>query len=143
MDCLHPGSVNMRKVDFNLRNSYEFISNYKELQKAFDSQSIDKVRGWGPAARQQARAGAGQAVGCWRFLQFCESRVAAAPGQVGCVMRSTGCCRIAPLHGPAVLPRAPPCAGAPPQVFLPEALSKGKLQDNNEFMQWFYGYWQQ
>lgn len=29
------------------------------------------------------------------------------------------------------------------QVFLPEALSKGKLQDNNEFMQWFYGYWQQ
>ncbi|KAL4451759.1 hypothetical protein ABPG75_007421 [Micractinium tetrahymenae] len=70
MDCLHPGSVNMRKVDFNLRNSYEFISNYKELQKAFDSQGIDKV-------------------------------------------------------------------------FLPEALSKGKMQDNNEFMQWFYGYWQQ
>ncbi|KAL4422129.1 hypothetical protein ABPG77_003414 [Micractinium sp. CCAP 211/92] len=70
MDCLHPGTINMRKVDFNLRNSYEFIANYKELQKAFDSQGIDKV-------------------------------------------------------------------------FLPEALSKGKLQDNNEFMQWFYGYWQQ
>lgn len=43
MDCLHPGTVNMRKVDFNLRNSYEFIANYKELQKAFDSQCIDKV----------------------------------------------------------------------------------------------------
>lgn len=44
MDCLHPGSINMRKVDFNLRNDYEFIANYKEVQKAFDSQGIDRVR---------------------------------------------------------------------------------------------------
>jgi hypothetical protein len=34
------------------------------------------------------------------------------------------------------------CCGAA-QVFNPTALSKGKLQDNQEFMQWFYGYWQQ
>lgn len=30
----------------------------------------------------------------------------------------------------------------PLQQFNPTALSKGKLQDNNEFMQWFYGYWE-
>lgn len=29
----------------------------------------------------------------------------------------------------------------PLQQFNPTALSKGKLQDNNEFMQWFKGYW--
>lgn len=27
------------------------------------------------------------------------------------------------------------------QAFNVAALSKGKLQDNNEFMQWFKGYW--
>ncbi|PRW57032.1 microtubule-associated RP EB family member 1C [Chlorella sorokiniana] len=69
-DCLHPGSVNMTKVDFNYRNEVDFLKNYKELQKAFDS--------------------------------------------VSC-----------------------------PKEFNPAALSKGKLQDNNEFMQWLYGYWMQ
>lgn len=68
MDCLHPGSLNMRKVDFNLRNEYEFMANYKELQKAFQAMGVEKL-------------------------------------------------------------------------FNPAALSKGKMQDNNEFMQWYYGYW--
>ncbi|PSC69446.1 microtubule-associated RP EB family member 1C [Micractinium conductrix] len=68
MDCLHPGSINMRKVDFNLRNDYEFIANYKELQKAFDTMHV-------------------------------------------------------------------------PRAFQATALSKGKLQDNIEFMQFFKGYW--
>lgn len=79
MDCLHPGSVNMRKVhqqrgsmhcrnwvelkhwqetganpfpypcfplqvDFNVRNDYEFVGNYKELQQAFNKHGIDRVR---------------------------------------------------------------------------------------------------
>lgn len=70
MDALHPEVINMSKVDFNLKSDYEFVRNYKELQKAFTDCSIDKV-------------------------------------------------------------------------FNPTALSKGKLQDNQEFMQWFYGYWQQ
>lgn len=68
MDCLHPGSINMRKVDFNMKNEYEYVSNYKELQKAFMDAGITRQ-------------------------------------------------------------------------FNPTALSKGKLQDNNEFMQWFFGYW--
>lgn len=70
MDALHPDVINMSKVDFNLKNDYEFVRNYKELQKAFTECHIDKI-------------------------------------------------------------------------FHPTALSKGKLQDNQEFMQWFYGYWQQ
>ncbi|KAK2076278.1 hypothetical protein QBZ16_001210 [Prototheca wickerhamii] len=68
MDCLHPGTVNMKKVDFNVRNDYEFVGNYKELQQAFTKTGIDRA-------------------------------------------------------------------------FNVAALSKGKLQDNNEFMQWFKGYW--
>ncbi|KFM28268.1 Microtubule-associated protein RP/EB family member 1 [Auxenochlorella protothecoides] len=58
----------MRKVDFNVRNDYEFVGNYKELQQAFNKHGIDRA-------------------------------------------------------------------------FNVAALSKGKLQDNNEFMQWFKGYW--
>ena len=58
MDCLHPGSVNMRKVDFNVRNDYEFTQNYKELQQAFNKTGIDRVRrrpwgGGGAAGRRQ------------------------------------------------------------------------------------------
>jgi microtubule-associated protein, RP/EB family len=43
MDCLHPGSVNMRKVDFNVRNDYEMEKNYKELQAGFTKKGIDRA----------------------------------------------------------------------------------------------------
>ena len=46
MDCLHPGSINMRKVDFNMKNEYEYVSNYKELQKAFMEAGVSRVRAW-------------------------------------------------------------------------------------------------
>ena len=46
MDCLHPGSINMRKVDFNMKNKYEYVSNYKELQKAFMEAGVSRVRAW-------------------------------------------------------------------------------------------------
>ena len=39
-----------RQVDFNVRNDYEFVGNYKELQQAFTKTGIDRVRqkgGWG------------------------------------------------------------------------------------------------
>eukprot|EP00887_Chlorella_sp_A99_P001851 scaffold19.g1851.t1 len=86
MDCLHPGSINMKKagagcpasgqplaaVDFNVKNDYEFDKNYKELQLAFTKAGISRA-------------------------------------------------------------------------FVVNSLSKGKFQDNNEFMQarlfWFKGYW--
>lgn len=68
MDCLHPGSVNMKKVDFNVNQEYQFTQNYKVLQDAFTKCGIDRA-------------------------------------------------------------------------FNVAALSKGKRQDNNEFMQWFKGYW--
>lgn len=44
MDVLHPGSVHMSKVDFNYRTDVDYLKNYKELQKAFNSVSLDKVR---------------------------------------------------------------------------------------------------
>ena len=68
MDVLHPGAVNLRRVDFNARAEYEVVANYKELQQALAKAGVDK-----------------------------------------------------------------PVAVA--------ALAKGKRQDNNEFMQWFKGYW--
>ncbi|KAH7622629.1 hypothetical protein Ndes2526B_g03461 [Nannochloris sp. 'desiccata'] len=43
MDCLHPGSVNMKKVDFNVRSDYEFVANYKELQQAFNKVNVDRA----------------------------------------------------------------------------------------------------
>ena len=34
MDALHPGSVNLSRVDFNSRSEYDSIGNYKALQAA-------------------------------------------------------------------------------------------------------------
>lgn len=31
MDVLHPGSVNIRKVDFNVRSDWEFVGMYAKL----------------------------------------------------------------------------------------------------------------
>lgn len=58
----------MKKVDFNVKNDYEFVNNYKELQQAFNKVGVNRA-------------------------------------------------------------------------FNVNQLSKGKPQDNNEFMQWFKGYW--
>lgn len=43
MDCLFPGSVNMKRVDFNVRNDWEYVNNYKELQRAFTKMKVDKA----------------------------------------------------------------------------------------------------
>lgn len=44
MDILHgPGTVNMKKVDFNVRNEWEYVNNYKELQKAFTKMKVDRA----------------------------------------------------------------------------------------------------
>lgn len=44
MDMLHgPGTVNMKKVDFNVRNEWEYVNNYKELQKAFTKMKVDRA----------------------------------------------------------------------------------------------------
>mmetsp|Transcript_16463 Transcript_16463/g.28223 ORF Transcript_16463/g.28223 Transcript_16463/m.28223 type:complete len:274 (+) Transcript_16463:117-938(+) len=42
MDALHGGCVPMKKVDFNARNEYDMINNYKVLQEAFLKQNVDK-----------------------------------------------------------------------------------------------------
>lgn len=43
MDCLHPGSVNMKRVDFNVRNDWEYVNNYKELQQSFNKVGVDRA----------------------------------------------------------------------------------------------------
>ncbi|KAL0041753.1 hypothetical protein WJX79_003445 [Trebouxia sp. C0005] len=42
LDALHPGCVALGKVDFNAKNDYEYINNYKILQAAFTKLGIDK-----------------------------------------------------------------------------------------------------
>ena len=42
MDALHPGSVNLSRVDFNSRSEYDSINNYKALQAAFARAGVDK-----------------------------------------------------------------------------------------------------
>lgn len=55
MDALHPEVINMSKVDFNLKSDYEFVRNYKELQKAFTDCSIDKVGKGGACTQLEGR----------------------------------------------------------------------------------------
>eukprot|EP01026_Neomeris_dumetosa_P034020 TRINITY_DN27319_c0_g1_i3.p2 TRINITY_DN27319_c0_g1~~TRINITY_DN27319_c0_g1_i3.p2 ORF type:complete len:309 (+),score=45.04 TRINITY_DN27319_c0_g1_i3:61-927(+) len=42
LDSLHPGIVPMGKVDFNCKNEYEYITNWKVLQSAFNKLNINK-----------------------------------------------------------------------------------------------------
>eukprot|EP01025_Chloroclados_australasicus_P043666 TRINITY_DN4685_c0_g2_i1.p2 TRINITY_DN4685_c0_g2~~TRINITY_DN4685_c0_g2_i1.p2 ORF type:complete len:323 (+),score=25.81 TRINITY_DN4685_c0_g2_i1:78-971(+) len=42
LDSLHPGVIPMGKVDFNCKNEYEYIQNWKVLQSAFNKLNINK-----------------------------------------------------------------------------------------------------
>jgi len=42
IDALYPGKVPLRKVIFNAKHEYEYINNFKILQKVFDELHIDK-----------------------------------------------------------------------------------------------------
>ncbi len=42
LDQLHPGVINMSKVNWNAKQSFEFVGNYKLLQTAFTKLKIDR-----------------------------------------------------------------------------------------------------
>mmetsp|Transcript_13995 Transcript_13995/g.30263 ORF Transcript_13995/g.30263 Transcript_13995/m.30263 type:complete len:275 (+) Transcript_13995:190-1014(+) len=42
MDALHPGVVPIKKVDFNAKNEYDMINNYKVLQEVFTKMNVAK-----------------------------------------------------------------------------------------------------
>jgi RP/EB family microtubule-associated protein len=42
LEAIHPGCLSLSKVDFNAKNDYEYINNYKVLQAAFTKLAIDK-----------------------------------------------------------------------------------------------------
>jgi len=42
MDAIYPGQVPLHKVNFNAKQEYEYINNFKVLQTAFDKFGIDK-----------------------------------------------------------------------------------------------------
>eukprot|EP00639_Heterosigma_akashiwo_P006128 CAMPEP_0194579256 /NCGR_PEP_ID=MMETSP0292-20121207/13375_1 /TAXON_ID=39354 /ORGANISM="Heterosigma akashiwo, Strain CCMP2393" /LENGTH=161 /DNA_ID=CAMNT_0039432131 /DNA_START=194 /DNA_END=676 /DNA_ORIENTATION=+ len=42
LDAVHPGQIPMSKVNWDAKQDYEFIDNYKILQRGFDKIGIDK-----------------------------------------------------------------------------------------------------
>lgn len=42
LDMLFPGKVPLHKVNFNAKHDYDYVKNYKVLQKVFDEQGIKK-----------------------------------------------------------------------------------------------------
>ncbi|KAG1676045.1 hypothetical protein FOA52_014910 [Chlamydomonas sp. UWO 241] len=42
LDAMHPGVVPMKKVDFNAKNEYDMLSNYKVLQSVFEKLNVPK-----------------------------------------------------------------------------------------------------
>eukprot|EP01117_Protostelium_nocturnum_P017165 TRINITY_DN6940_c0_g1_i2.p1 TRINITY_DN6940_c0_g1~~TRINITY_DN6940_c0_g1_i2.p1 ORF type:complete len:205 (-),score=82.39 TRINITY_DN6940_c0_g1_i2:64-678(-) len=42
IDSVNPGVVNLTQVNFNANTEYEYVKNFKVLQKAFDKLQIDK-----------------------------------------------------------------------------------------------------
>lgn len=49
---MHSGTIALSKVRFNANQEWEFVSNFKLLQKAFDAANIKKVQHYGLIEQQ-------------------------------------------------------------------------------------------
>lgn len=42
-DAIQPGTIPMKRVDFTVKQGFEYVKNWKILQTAFQKSGIDKV----------------------------------------------------------------------------------------------------
>merc|ERR1719424_548999 len=42
MDCLYPGTIPMSRVNWSAKSEYEFVNNFKIVQRVLSNQSVTK-----------------------------------------------------------------------------------------------------
>ena len=134
LDVLHPGHMAMSKVDYNAKDEYQMLNNYKVLQDSFTKLQIDKV-GWRKGGGAARRLGTGEGGGCARSpLEDLTS--ACGYGGTGRALKTEPARdALKPTPGQRLVTMLPPLPPPPPQYIEVAKLCKGRPLDNLEFMQ--------